>query len=133
MNKWLKASLILLTVLFFLAVATWLLIAAMWGGAFNALSPREIAAYESPDGKYTLVFEQMGDPGWPFGSAEVRLTVKNEDGKHIASASSYVANDGGNAHEGNIVAIHWGENEVVVMLDAEEMPAKNISLPLTKK
>lgn len=50
-------------------LAAWLFVGALWSGAFNFLFPHEIAAYSSPNGEYTPVFQQTGDLAWPFGPA----------------------------------------------------------------
>ena len=71
----------------------------------NFMLPKEISTYNSTDGEYSLVFEQMGDPQWPFGPTDVRLTLKNYDGKIIERASTQLSNDGGNAGEHNIAFI----------------------------
>ena len=40
----------------------------------------EIADSTSKDGKYVLLFQQVGDPDWPFGHTHARLVLKNESG-----------------------------------------------------
>ena len=111
-----------------LIIGAYLFIGAIWSGAFNSLHPNEIATYSSPDGDYTLVFEQMGDPAWPFGPTDVRLTLKNHDGKIIERVSTLIFNDGANASEYNIASVLWNDNEVVVVLKASEMEDKEVSI-----
>lgn len=130
MAKWLKITLILLGILLAVAVVFIGLVRIWWSGGFNFLFPYEIATYDSPDGKYTLVFEQLGDPHWPFGPADVRLTLKNSRGWIIDRVSAHVFNDGTKAYPENIKSIHWGENEVVVILDSIETPDQEIILSL---
>ena len=131
-----KAGKIVL-IFFFIAVAliigAWLFVGALWTGAFNFLFPAEIATYQSPDGEYTLVFEQMGDPAWPFGPADVRLTLKNHTGKTIGRISAQVFNDGGSAGKDNIASISWNDDAVTVVLSACEMEDKEVSIAYTKK
>ena len=90
--------------------------------------PREIATYQSPDGEYTLVFEQLGEPGFPFGPADVRLTLKNEKGRRVDRVSTSIYEDGANASEYNIQSISWGEDGVTVVLKASEMKNKRVVL-----
>lgn len=120
MKKWLKITLILLGILLAVAIAFVGLVRFWWNGGFNAMVPHEVATYDSPDGKYTLVFEQLGDPAWPFGPADVRLTLRNSQGVYMDRISAQVYNDGGNAHPDNIKSIQWGEDEVVVILERGE-------------
>lgn len=124
-------------VIFLIAVAfiigAWLFAGALWTGAFNFMLPEEIATYHSPDGEYSLVFEQMGDPAWPFGPADVRLTLKNHTGKIIERVSAQVFNDGGSAGKDNIASISWNDDAVIVVLSACEMEDKEVSIAYTKK
>ena len=132
MSKTGKIVLIILSAAVALMICVWLLIGAVWSGAFNFLFPNEIAAYRSPDGEYTLVFEQMGDPGWPFGPTDVRLTLKNCNGKTIGRVSTQVFNDGGNASEYNIASVSWNHDAVVVVLRASEMEDKEVFIAYKK-
>ena len=97
------------------------------------MHPKEIATYNSPDGEYSLVFEQMGDPVWPFGPTDVRLTLKNYDGKIIERVSTQLSDDGANAHEYNIASISWDKDAVVVVLRASEMEDKEILIAYKKR
>ena len=133
MSKAVKVVLIIISIAVALIIGAWLFIGAIWSGAFNFLLPNEIATYHSPDGEYSLVFEQMGDPGWPFGPTDVRLTLKNHDGKIIERVSTQVLNDGVNADEGNISSISWNDDGVVVVLKACEMEDKEVSIAYKKR
>lgn len=128
MSKIGKIVLIIVSAAVVLVIGAWLFIGAVWSGAFNFMLPHEIATYHSPDGEYSLVFEQMGDPAWPFGPTDVRLTLKNHDGKVIGRVSTQVFNDGGNASEWNIAAISWKDDAVMIVLRAAEMKDKEISI-----
>lgn len=122
MKAWLKAILIALAVLLALSAAFIAFVHIAWNGGFNELHPKELSTYESPDGKYTLVFEQLGDPVWSFGPANVRLTLKNGSGKTIDQISAEVYEDGASASPANIKDIRWEEQEVVVTLQSSEHP-----------
>ena len=128
MSKIGKVVLIIVLVALGLLVAAWLFVGALWSGAFNFMFPQEVATYHSPDTEYSLVFEQMGDPAWPFGPADVRLTLKNSDGKVIKRVSTQVFNDGGSASEWNIKSISWDNDAVIVILRASEMKDKEVSI-----
>lgn len=122
MAKWLKIVLILLGVSLVITLAIIGLVYILWNASFDHFFVSEIAAYDSPDGAYTLVFEQVGEPSWPFGPANVRLTLRNSKGVYIDRISAQVYNDGGSAHPDNIKSIQWGEDEVVVILERCEQP-----------
>ena len=132
MSKAVKVVLIIISIAVALIIGAWLFIGAIWSGAFNFLLPNEIATYHSPDGEYSLVLEQMGDPGWPFGPTDVRLTLKNHDGKIVERVSTQVFNDGGNASEYNVASVSWNDDSVIVVLRADEMEDKEVSLAYEK-
>ena len=47
----------------------------------------------SPDGKYEVLFQSVGDPDWPFGHSHARITLRQDD-KTIEQFKLAVANDG---------------------------------------
>lgn len=99
-----------------------------WDGAFNKINVRDVASFESPDGNYVLVFQQLGHPEWPFGKTEVRLTLKNQNGEKLSRFDTELQDDGANAGIGNIQSIEWTDDSVIVTLQASEMPDKRIEL-----
>ena len=129
MTKAGKIVLTIVSVVIVLIISAWLFVGALWTGAFNFMFPEEIATYHSPNGEYSLVFEQMGDPAWPFGPADVRLTLKNHTGKIIERVSAQVFNDGGSASKDNIASIAWNDDAVIIVLSACEMEDAEVSIP----
>ena len=132
MSKIGKIVLIILLLALGLMVAAWLFVGALWSGVFTFLFPQEVATYHGPDTEYSLVFEQMGDPAWPFGPADVRLTLKNSDGKVIKRVSTQVFNDGGSASEWNIKSISWDNDAVIVILQGAEMEDTEVPISYNK-
>lgn len=128
MNKTLKTALILLSSTVASIIVSSLLIGALFNSAFNSERPKIIATYSSPDSRYSLIFEQMGEPQWPFGATEVRLTLKNRDDKIIECVSAQLSDDGANASERNIASLSWNDDSVTVVLRASEMEDKKISI-----
>ena len=128
MSKAGKIILIIFLIVVALVIGAWLFIGALWNGAFNFMLPEEIATYNSPDGEYSLVFEQMGDSGWPFGPTDVRLTLKNHDGKIIERVSTQIFNDGAIASEYNMASISWNDDTVIIVLRASEMKDMEVSI-----
>lgn len=132
MSKAGKIVLLILSITVALIIGAWLFIGALWSGALNFMLPKEIAVYHSPDGDYSLVFEQMGSPLWPFGPTDVRLSLKNRDGKIIERVSTQLSDDGASASEHNIASISWNNDEVIVILRASEMEDKEVSMVYNK-
>ena len=128
MSKSGKIILIIFSIIVAFIIGGYLLIAALLSGLFNFMLPNEIATYNSPDGEYSLVFEQMGDPGWPFGPTDVRLTLKNHDGKIIERVSTQIFNDGAIASEYNMASISWNDDTVIIVLRASEMKDMEVSI-----
>ena len=128
MSKTVKIVLIILSIAVAFLIGVYLFVGALWNGSFNIMQPKEIGIYSSPNEKYSLVFEQMGDPQWPFGPTDVRLTLKNRDGEIIERVSAQISDDGANASAYNIASIFWNDDAVIVVLRASEMKDKEISI-----
>ena len=77
-----------------------------------------VASSASPDGQYELLFEQIGEPDWPFGYTHAELVLKDES-KTVAKLSFDVANDGGiiDAENWNVT---WKESCVEAVISGEE-------------
>ena len=77
-----------------------------------------VASSASPDGQYELLFQQIGEPDWPFGYTHARLVLKDES-KIVAKYSFDVANDGGiiDAENWNVT---WKESYVEAVISGEE-------------
>ena len=104
---------------------------ALWrSGAFRIANV--IASFDSPDEKYVLVFKQLGEPEWPFGQTDVRLELKDQNGKKLNSIDTFVANDGGNAYETNIKSLEWTDESVIIILRSSEMSDQTIELSFKK-
>ena len=132
MSKAGRIILLIVSIIVVLIIGCYLLLVAFWNGTFNFMLPKEIATYDSPDGEYLLVFEQMGDPEWPFGPTDVRLTLKDHTGKTIERVSTQLNDDGANASEHNIASISWEDDAVIVILRASEMKDKEVSIVYKK-
>ena len=72
----------------------------------------------SQDGKYELLFQQIGEPDWPFGYTHARLFLKDELGT-IAKYSFDVRNDGASVHSDSWQVI-WKEDSVEVVISGKE-------------
>lgn len=128
MSKPIKNVLIISSVAVVFVIGACILINALWNGAFNFTQPKEIGTYNSPNGEYSLVFEQMGDPQWSFGPTDVRLTLKNRDDEIIERVSTKLFNDGVNAGEHNVTSVSWNDDAVIVVLNASEMEDKSVTI-----
>lgn len=122
-----KTVLIILSILFVIVIALIGTFALWWNGAFNKFIVSEIVSYE--ENGYTLIFQQLGDPQWPFGSTDVRLILKNQQGKVLNKYDTSIQDDGANAGERNIASVEWFDDKVIVVLQASEMEDREIIIP----
>lgn len=72
----------------------------------------------SPDGKYELMLQAVGEPGWPFGSASGQLVLK--EGKEKVSETDFELRNDGGSISSNCWKVSWYENYVEVILSGEE-------------
>lgn len=94
---------------------------AVFVGSFTYTTKYKIhnvADSTSQDGKYILLFQQVGDPDWPFGHTHARLVLKDESGE-IAKYNFDVANDGGNVGP-DLWQVTWKDNCVEAVISGEE-------------
>lgn len=119
-------------VIFGLILISIIMFSLYWNGAFNKLIVKDITTFESPDGNYYLVFQQLGDPEFPFGQTEVRLTLKNQNNEKLNSIDTAIQDDGANAREGNIKSVEWTNDSIIVILQASEMTDKEIVITYKK-
>ena len=87
----------------------------------------DIASFDSPDGQYLLIFQQVGEP-FSFGPAYVRLILKEKSGSVVDSIDEKVFNDGANAFKENIKDVDWTYDSVIVTLYSTESPDKTVVL-----
>ncbi len=83
-----------------------------------------ITSQSSPDGNYSIYLYQVGDPQWSFGSVGAKLVLEESNGKIVDEKEFSLANDGAMVHEDNLKSVTWLENEVEVLMDADEAPEK---------
>lgn len=72
----------------------------------------------SPDEKYELTLQAVGEPDWPFGSASGRLILMEGQDK-ISQTDFELHNDGGSITS-NCWKVTWYEDYVEVILSGEE-------------
>ncbi|RHP49142.1 hypothetical protein [Clostridium sp. AF32-12BH] len=85
----------------------------------------------SQDGKYELLFQQIGDPDWLFGYTHARLVLKDELGT-IAKYSFDVRNDGASVHSDSWQVI-WKEDSVEAVISGKEQNDEQYILYFDRK
>lgn len=80
----------------------------------------------SPDGKYELTLQAVGEPDWPFGSSSGRLVLK--EGKDKVSETDFeLYNDGGSINS-SCWEVAWYEDYVEIILSGEEQSDEQVIL-----
>lgn len=114
MKKFLKGCLI-----FFIFII--IMIAILAAGLVYAMKYKttEVGSEKSPDGSYEVIFEQVGEPEFPFGATYVRFLVKSADGALISKENHTVFDDGA-AFRPNNWEVHWYPVGVEIILKGSE-------------
>ena len=80
----------------------------------------------SPDRKYELTLQAVGEPDWPFGSASGRLVLMESKDK-ISQTDFELDNDGGSITS-SCWKVTWYEDYVEVILSGEEQLDERVNL-----
>lgn len=80
----------------------------------------------SPNEKYKLMLQSVGEPDWPFGSASGRLVLK--EGKNKISQSDFELQNDGVSIIRSCWKVIWYEDFVEVILSGEEQPDEKVVL-----
>lgn len=102
-------------------VAVFNIVIVILGGSFVYTTKYRINYVDSsmsPDGKYELLLQQIGDPEWPFGYTHARLVLKGESGT-ITRYPFILINDGGCVRPESW-QVSWKKNRVEAVLSGEE-------------
>ena len=80
----------------------------------------------SPDRKYELTLQAVGEPDWPFGSASGRLVLM--EGKDKISQTDFELHNDGGSITSNCWKVTWYEDYVEVILSGEEQFDERVTL-----
>lgn len=87
----------------------------------------EIDTSTSPDGRYELHFQAVGEPDFPFGYSHARFELK-DSGKTITILLFDVANDGAILFPDNWEVV-WEDTDVKATVHGEEQEDREYLLP----
>lgn len=71
----------------------------------------------SPDKKYEVILQAVGEPEWPFGSASGRLVLK--EGEDKISQTDFELNNDGASISSSCWKVTWHEDYVEIILSGE--------------
>lgn len=109
MKKWMIVLLSVVTILVLLC------------GGFLYITKYKITGIDektSPDGAYTLFFQEVGEPDWPFGASHARLVLKKGD-RTVSKIPFDIANDGKRLFPENW-KVTWRDDAVEALVLGEE-------------
>lgn len=90
-----------------------------WFVYVTEIRATNISQYVNPTNNYTILFQEVGEPEFPFGKTDVKITLLSDKKKKVDTITTYIKDDGGHAKEENI-SIKWFENYVEVTLLGSE-------------
>lgn len=82
----------------------------------------EIDSSNSPNGKYKVIFQEVGEPDWPFGHSHARLLLLEQD-RILIKEKFDVADDGCRLSTGNW-NVNWDDDCVQIIISGKEQPDK---------
>ena len=80
----------------------------------------DIDSSESPNGKYKVIFQEVGESDWPFGHSHARLLLLEQD-RILIEEKFDVAADGCTLSAGNW-NVSWNDNCVQIIISGKEQP-----------
>ena len=78
-----------------------------------------VAEFVNEKNDYKIIFQEIGEPEWPFGDAKVKVTLVNSNYDKIESFEGYINNDGAFAQKENI-KVNWHDDYVEIILKGGE-------------
>ena len=78
----------------------------------------DIDSSASPNGDYTVFYQNVGEPDWPFGYSHARIVLKHKD-ETVSQYKFDVANDGGVLQSGSW-SVLWKDDCAEVTISGEE-------------
>ena len=78
-----------------------------------------VSQHVNPINNYTILFQEVGEPEWPFGKTHVKITLLNDKKKKVEKIPTYIQNDGSVTGEENIL-VEWFEDYAEVTLLGSE-------------
>jgi hypothetical protein len=114
MKKAIKIILIIVATIFAILgifISCWIFI--------TKIKVTNVSEYTNQTNNYTVLFQAVGEPEWPFGRTKVKITLLDDNKKKIESFNCYISDDGAIAREENI-DVKWFENYVEVTISGSE-------------
>ncbi|MCR5109243.1 MAG: hypothetical protein K6B28_13900 [Lachnospiraceae bacterium] len=86
----------------------------------------DVGREESPEGKFSILFQEKGEPDFPFGYSHAKITVYKED-KPINTFFKDIADDGASFREDNY-SVEWLPVGVVITFHGSEQADEEVEI-----
>ena len=86
----------------------------------------DVGLEESPDKRYSVLFQAVGEADWPFGYSHAKVTVKDGD-RIIETFREDIADDGGQFRPDNY-SVEWMKYGVVITFMGSEQPDRETEI-----
>lgn len=80
---------------------------------------KDISQHINEDKGYCVIFQQIGEPDFPFGATSVKVTLFDKNNKKIETVKKKIFDDGATASE-NKIKVEWLEDYVQITLMGSE-------------
>ncbi len=112
MKKWEKILAIIIACAVGLLALTVILTRLWWEGSLD-FGRINVDTEASPNGAYSVTLQQIGSPGFPFGSVRAQITVRDANGKKVKVITDDIANDGTQLHDSQW-SLDWQNTQVLI-------------------
>ncbi len=86
----------------------------------------DVGREESPDGRYSVLFQEVGEADWPFGYSHAKVTVR-EGNRIIESFREDIADDGARFRPDNY-SVEWLKYGLVITFMGSEQPDREVEI-----
>lgn len=92
----------------------------LWGSFYYVYKYKKTTCdtVVSPDRKYELVLQAVGEPEWPFGSTSGRLVL--QEGKNKIAARDFELRNDGASLNSDCWEVAWYDDYVEIVLSGRE-------------
>lgn len=84
---------------------------------------REAGKEQSPNGKYFVEFQMIGEAKWPFGPINAKIIIKSTKGDFTKTIKTRVYADGGD-YGSDYWVVNWSDDAVEIII-ADESQENN--------
>jgi len=85
-----------------------------------------VGTEKDPDGRYSAVFQKVGEADWPFGYSHAKVIIKDGD-RIVESFREDIADDGAQFRPANY-SVEWMKYGIVITFMGSEQPNREVEV-----